>query len=295
MKKSRKEQIADLQRNRTEIATKAAADGKKITDRLRPLQKAEAAAERKRQNEQERLVGAWLLDATKSSTEISIAWYNDKIASLTRKDQRALFNLDVEQDHGAAAATDVPSERPMKKKSRKEIIEDLKRQRSDIAAKAAADDKKVADRIRQLQKQDSKAERRRQNRCKFIAGAWVLDAVKNNTEISLAWYKDKVAGLTRKDQRALFNLEPLAEPLVEEQDDKSGETRTNGAGATTAITSNQKGWLQRLLEQQPDLAAELGVPAADNLQNLAKTEASGFIATATERLDQMRIRLKKNS
>lgn len=187
-------------------------------------------------------------------------------------------------------------ERPMKKKTRKEIIEDLKRQRTDIAAKAAEDDKKVADRIRELQKQDSKAERRRQNRCKFIAGAWVLDAVKNNTEISLAWYKDKVAGLTRKDQRALFNLEPLAEPLGQKQDDdKSGKTRANGAAAETTITSNQKGWLQRLLDQQPDLAAELGVPAADNLQNLAKTEASGFISAATERLNQMRIRLKENS
>ena len=176
------------------------------------------------------------------------------------------------------------------KKSRKEQIEDLKRKRTEIAAKAAEDDKKVADRIRELQKQDSKAERRRQNRCKYIVGAWVLDAVKYKTEISLAWYNAKVAGLTRNDERALFNLEPL----VKEQDDKSGETKANGAGAATKITGSQKDWLQRLLDQQPALAAELGVPAGDDLQNLGKTEASGFISAATERLNQMRIRLKKN-
>ena len=93
------------------------------------------------------------------------------------------------------------------KKSRKEQIADLQRKRTEIATKAAEDDKKVADRLRELQKQDSKAERRRQNRCKFVVGAWVLDAVKNNTEISLAWYNDKVTGLTRNDQRALFNLD----------------------------------------------------------------------------------------
>ena len=176
------------------------------------------------------------------------------------------------------------------KKSRKEQIADLQRKRTEIATKAAEDDKKVADRLRELQKQDSKAERRRQNRCKFVVGAWVLDAVKNNTEISLAWYNDKVTGLTRNDQRALFNLEPF----VEEQDDKSGETKANGAGAATTITGSQKDWLQRLLDQQPDLAAELGVPAGDDLQNLGKTDASGFISAATERLNQMRIRLKKN-
>ena len=292
MEKSRTEQIADLQLRRTEIATKAAQDRNKITERLRPLQKAEAAKNRRLQNDLERLVGAWLLEAARNSTEISLAWYNDRVASLTRKDQRALFNLDAEQNDGAddAEPTDDPAERPMKKKSRKEIIKDLKRQRSDIAAKADEDAKKVAARIRELQKQDSKAERRRQNRCKFVIGAWVLDAVKNNTEISLAWYNDKVAGLTRNDQRALFNLKPL----VEEQADKSGATKANGTGASTAITRNQTVWLQRLLKQQPDLAAELGVPAAADLQNLGKTEASGFISAATERLNQMRIRLKKN-
>ena len=293
MKKSREKQIEDLQRTRAEIARKAAEDDKKIVDRLRPLQKAEAAAERKRRTERERLAGAWMLEAAENNIEISRAWYNDKIAGLTRKDQRELFNLEPleDQQDSPAAAGSASGKKSMKKKSRKELIEDLKRQRKEIAAKAAEDDKRIADRQRRLQKEDAKVERRRQNRCKYVAGAWVLDAVKHNTEISLAWYHAKVAGLTRSDQRKLFNLEPLED----QQDDSANRTDDAESAVTqTPITTNQADWLRRLRDQQPELATELGVPAEDDLQNLGKTAASSFISAASERLNQMRIRLKKN-
>ena len=234
-----------------------------------------------------------MLEAAENNIEISRAWYNDKVASLTRKDQRELFNLEPleqEQDSPAAAGS-AAGKKSMKKKSRKELIEDLKRQRKEIAAKAAEDDKRIANRQSELRKQDSKAERRKQNRCKYIAGAWVVEANKKNIEISLAWYRAKVAGLTRTDQRKLFDLEPLED----QQDDNANRTDDAESAVTqTPITTNQADWLRRLLDQQPELATELGVPAGDDLQNLGKTAASSFIAAASERLNQMRIRLKKN-
>ena len=177
-------------------------------------------------------------------------------------------------------------------KSRKQQIDDLKSQRQEMAEKAAEDDKKIADRIREIQKGEAKAERRRQNQRKYVVGAWVLDAVKSNTEISLAWYNDKVADLTRKDQRELFNLEPLEDGP---NGNAGADTADDAAVVPTPITANQKDWLQRLVDQQPELAKQLGVQARASLENLGKNKASEFIATATDRLNQMRVRLKKDS
>ena len=176
--------------------------------------------------------------------------------------------------------------------SRKQQIDDLKSQRQEMAEKAAEDDKKIADRIREIQKGEAKAERRRQNQRKYVVGAWVLDAVKSNTEISLAWYNDKVADLTRKDQRELFNLEPLEDGP---NGNAGADTADDAAVVPTPITANQKDWLQRLVDQQPELAKQLGVQARASLENLGKNKASEFIATATDRLNQMRVRLKKDS
>ena len=92
-------------------------------------------------------------------------------------------------------------------------IAKLKERRRQNAAKAKDADKRLAERVRQLQAEEAKRERRRETRRKIVIGAIVRGAQMSETEISLRWLEEQIHGLKRPDDRALFGLD--AEPSAE--------------------------------------------------------------------------------
>ena len=92
-------------------------------------------------------------------------------------------------------------------------IAQLQTRRQEIAARAKDADKRVADRLRQLQTHETRAERRRETRRKIIVGAIVRAAQTSQTDISLDWLEEQIRALKRPDDRALFGLdgEPSAD------------------------------------------------------------------------------------
>ena len=92
-------------------------------------------------------------------------------------------------------------------------IAKLETQRQKVAARAKDADKRLADRLRQLQGQEAKTERKRETRRKIVIGAIVRGAQMSETEISLGWLEAQIHALTRPDDRALFglDLEPNAD------------------------------------------------------------------------------------
>ena len=67
----------------------------------------------------------------------------------------------------------------------------LKERRQQNAAKARDADKRFADRLRQLQAEEAKRERKRETRRKIVIGAIVRAAQMSETEISLRWLEAK--------------------------------------------------------------------------------------------------------
>ena len=151
-------------------------------------------------------------------------------------------------------------------------IAKLETRRQQVAAKAKDADKRLANRLRQLQAEETRAERKRETRRKIVIGAIVRGAQMSETEISLGWLEAQLHALKRPDDRALFGLD--AEPSADAVD----ADKTEPAGAP--ITSRQKKLLAQLVEEHPRVARELGVdPDEPGLEALDKAKA-GFVIRA---------------
>ena len=157
-------------------------------------------------------------------------------------------------------------------------IAKVKERRQDLAAKARDADKRLAERLRRLQTDETKAERKRETRRKIIIGAIVRAAQTSQTDISLRWLEEQIRALKRPDDRALFGLD--AEPSA----DATGADEAERAAAP--ITSRQKKLLAKLVEEHPQLARELGVdPDEPELETLGKAKATSLIGAMLDRVN----------
>ncbi len=157
-------------------------------------------------------------------------------------------------------------------------IAKVKERRQDLAAKARDADKRLAERLRRLQTDETKAERKRETRRKIIIGAIVRAAQTSQTDISLRWLEEQIRALKRPDDRALFGLD--AEPSA----DATGADEAGPAAAP--ITSRQKKLLAKLVEEHPQLARELGVdPDEPELEKLGKAKATSLIGAMLDRVN----------
>ncbi len=157
-------------------------------------------------------------------------------------------------------------------------IAKLKERRRQNAAKAKDADKRLATRVRQLEAEEAKRERKRETRRKIVIGAIVRGAQVSETEISLRWLEAQIHGLKRPDDRALFGLgsEPSADPAG------AGETEP----PATPITARQKKLLGELVEEHPQLVRELGVnPDEPGLEALDKVKAGFLIQEVLNRVN----------
>ena len=153
----------------------------------------------------------------------------------------------------------------------------LKERRQQNAAKARDADKRLADRLRQLQAEEAKRERKRETRRKIVIGAIVRAAQMSETEISLRWLEAQIRALKRPDDRALFGLDP--EPSA----DAAGADKTEPADAP--ITSRQKKLLAELVEEHPHIARQLGVdPDEPGMEALDKVKAGLLIRALLDRV-----------
>ena len=161
-------------------------------------------------------------------------------------------------------------------------IAQLKTRRQEIAARAKDADKRVVDRLRQLQGHETRAERKRETRRKIIIGAIVRAAQKANADISLDWLEEQIQALKRPDDRALFGLDG-------ETSADASEADTSGPAAARPAppaTSRQKRLLAKLVEEHPRLAREFGVdPDAPELEKLGKAKATSLIAAMLDRVN----------
>ena len=158
----------------------------------------------------------------------------------------------------------------------------LQERRQEIASRARDADKRVADRLRQLQTDEMQAERKRETRRKIIVGAIVRAAQTSQTAISLRWLEEQIQALKRPDDRALFGLD--GEPSA----DATAAAKTEPAAARPAppITSPQKKLLAKLVEEHPELAREFGVdPDEPELGKLDKAKATSLIGAMLERVN----------
>ena len=157
-------------------------------------------------------------------------------------------------------------------------IAKVKERRQDLAAKARDADKRLAERLRRLQTDETKAERKRETRRKIIVGAIVRAAQTSRTDLSLGWLEEQIRALKRPDDRALFGLD--AEPSA----DATGADEAERAAAP--ITSRQKKLLAKLVEEHPQLARELGVdPDEPELETLGKAKATSLIGAMLDRVN----------
>lgn len=154
-------------------------------------------------------------------------------------------------------------------------IAKLETRRQQVAARAKDADKRIADRLRQLQTEEARAERKRETRRKIVIGAIVRGAQMSETEISLGWLEAQIHALKRPDDRALFGLglEPNA--------DTAGAGDAEKAEPPGApITPRQKKLLAQLVEEHPQLVRELGVDPDDPGLEALDKEKAGFLLRA---------------
>ena len=164
---------------------------------------------------------------------------------------------------------------PMQTSRRATQIVKLKERRQELAAKARDVDKRLAERLRRLQTDETKTERKRETRRKIIVGAIVRAAQLSQTDISLRWLEEQIQALKRPDDRALFGLD--AEPSGDADADKA-----EPAGAP--ITARQKKLLTKLVEEHPRFAREFGVDPDDpGLEKLGKAKAASLIGAMLDR------------
>ena len=158
-------------------------------------------------------------------------------------------------------------------------IAKLESRRQQVAARAKDADKRLADRLRQLQAEEARAERKRETRRKIVIGAIVRGAQMSETEISLGWLEAQIHALKRRDDRALFGLDP--EPNVNPADAGDAD---NAEPPGAPITSRQKKLLAQLVEEHPQVVRELGVdPDEPGLEALDKEKASFLIQAVLDR------------
>ena len=154
-------------------------------------------------------------------------------------------------------------------------IAKLETRRQQVAARAKRTDKRLADRLRQLQAEEARAERKRETRRKIVIGAIVRGAQMSETEISLGWLEAQIHALKRPDDRALFGLDPEANV------DPTGAGDADKAGPPGApITSRQKKLLAQLIEEHPQVARELGVDSDEPGLEALDKEKAGFLIRA---------------
>ena len=157
-------------------------------------------------------------------------------------------------------------------------IAKLETQRQQVAARAKDADKRIADRLRHLQAEEARAERKRETRRKIVIGAIVRAAQMSQTEISLGWLDDQIHALKRPDDRALFGLDSEGSANAADAD------KTEPAGAP--ITPRQKKKLAQLVEEHPQVASELGVdPDEPGLETLDKAKAGLLIRAVLDRVN----------
>ena len=157
-------------------------------------------------------------------------------------------------------------------------IAKLETRRQQMAARAKDADKRIADRLRQLQTEEARAEHKRETRRKIVIGAIVRGAQMSETEISLGWLEAQLHALKRPDDRALFGLD--LEPSADAADPDKAET------AAAPITSRQKKLLAELAKEHPQVARELGVdPAEPGLEKLGKAKATSLIGAMLDRVN----------
>ena len=155
----------------------------------------------------------------------------------------------------------------------------LKERRQELAAKTRDADRLLADRLRRLQTDEAKTERKRETRRKIIIGAIVRAAQTSQTDISLRWLEEQIRALKRPDDRALFGLG--AEPSADVTDADKAET---AAARPAPITARQKKLLAKLIEEHPQFARELGVdPDEPGLEKLGKANAASLISAMLDR------------
>ena len=157
----------------------------------------------------------------------------------------------------------------------------LKERRQELAAKTRDADRLLADRLRRLQTDEAKTERKRETRRKIIVGAIVRAAQTSRTDISLGWLDEQIRTLKRPDDRALFGLD--VEPSADPTDADKAEP---AAALSTPITARQKKLLAKLVEEHPQFARELGVdPDEPALEKLGKAEATSVIGAMLDRVN----------
>ena len=155
----------------------------------------------------------------------------------------------------------------------------LKERRQKLAAKTRDADRLLADRLRRLQTDEAKTERRRETRRKIIVGAIVRVAQTARTDISLGWLDEQIRALKRPDDRALFGLD--AEPSANPADAEKAEP---AAARPAPITVRQKKLLAKLVGEHPQFARELGVdPDEPGLEKLGKANAASLIDAMLDR------------
>ena len=169
----------------------------------------------------------------------------------------------------------------MQTSRRADQIAKLQQRRQQIAAKARDADKRLADRLRQLQVQEAKTERKRETRRKIVIGAIVRAAQMSQTEISLRWLEEQIHALKRPDDRALFGLDlELSANAADATDADKSEP------PATPITSRQKNLLAELVEEHPQLAREFGVnPDEPELEEIGKAKAGLLIQAVLDRVN----------
>ena len=156
-------------------------------------------------------------------------------------------------------------------------IAKLKERRRQNAARAKDADKRLAERVRHLEAEEAKRERKRETRRKIVIGAIVRGAQLSETEISLRWLDAQIHGLKRPDDRALFGLD------AEHSADAAEAEKTEPAA--TPITARQRKLLGELVEEHPHIARDLGVnPGAPELEQLDKAKARFVIQAVLDRV-----------
>ena len=157
----------------------------------------------------------------------------------------------------------------------------LKERRQELAAKTRDADRLLADRLRRLQTDEAKTERKRETRRKIIIGAIVRAAQTSRTDISLGWLDEQIRTLKRPDDRALFGLD------VELSTDPTDADKAEPAAAlSTPITARQKKLLAKLVGEHPQFARELGVdPDEPALEKLGKAKATSVIGAMLDRVN----------
>ena len=156
----------------------------------------------------------------------------------------------------------------------------LETRRQQIAAKAKDADRRLTRRLRQLQAEEAKTERKRETRRKIVIGAIVRAAQVSETEISLGWLDAQIHALKRADDRALFGLDP--EPSADADGiDDADTAEPEGA----PIISRQKRPLAQLTREHPQVTRELGVPDEPGPEALDKGKASFLIRGVLDRVN----------